>query len=30
VARVGESIENPITGERVVWIETAAGFGSER
>lgn len=27
MANVGESIENPISGERIVWIETAAGSG---
>ena len=29
MAKVGESIENPISGERVVWIETAASSGGE-
>jgi mannose-6-phosphate isomerase-like protein (cupin superfamily) len=26
---VGESIENPISGERIVWTETAASSGGE-
>jgi quercetin dioxygenase-like cupin family protein len=25
VAKVGESIENPVNGERITWVETAAG-----
>ena len=27
MARVGETIENPVTGERVTWVETAASSG---
>src|SRR5687767_730935 len=29
VARPGETIENPVTGERVTWIETAQSTGGE-
>jgi quercetin dioxygenase-like cupin family protein len=29
MARVGETIENPISGERIVWRETAASSGGE-
>jgi quercetin dioxygenase-like cupin family protein len=29
VARRGETIENPVTGERITWIETAQGTGGE-
>lgn len=29
VARPGETIENPVTGERVTWIETADSTGGE-
>lgn len=29
MAKVGESIENPIAGERIVWVETAASSGGE-
>lgn len=29
MARVGESIENPVTGERVTWTDTAGSTGGE-
>ncbi|HEU4704007.1 MAG TPA: cupin domain-containing protein [Conexibacter sp.] len=29
MATVGEAIENPVSGERIVWIETAASSGGE-
>jgi quercetin dioxygenase-like cupin family protein len=29
MARVGQAIENPISGERITWRETAAGSGGE-
>jgi quercetin dioxygenase-like cupin family protein len=29
VARVGQAIENPLSGERIVWRETAAGSAGE-
>jgi quercetin dioxygenase-like cupin family protein len=29
VARVGQTIENPVNGERITWVETAASSGGE-